>query len=44
MGEEIQMMRDRQVWDLVYPPDNVTVIGSKWVYNVKTDEKNNPKK
>ena len=44
MSEEIKMMDERQVWLLVDPPQNANVIGSKWVYNVKFDENNKPKK
>ncbi|GBM84026.1 Retrovirus-related Pol polyprotein from transposon TNT 1-94 [Araneus ventricosus] len=44
MREEINMMKTRKVWELVDPPANKTIIGSKWVYNIKHDEENKPKK
>ncbi|GBN35000.1 Copia protein [Araneus ventricosus] len=44
MREELNMMKTRKVWKLVDPPANKTIIGSKWVYNIKHDEKNKPKK
>ncbi|GBM45524.1 hypothetical protein AVEN_210249-1 [Araneus ventricosus] len=34
-------MKTRKVWELVDPPANKTIIGSKWVYNIKHDEKIN---
>ncbi|GBN95751.1 Copia protein [Araneus ventricosus] len=42
--EELNMMKTRKVSELVDPPANKTIIGSKWVYNIKHDEKNKPKK
>ncbi|GBO41943.1 Copia protein [Araneus ventricosus] len=44
MREELNMMKTRKVWELVDPPANKTIIGSKWVYNIKHDEENKPKK
>ncbi|GBN51534.1 Retrovirus-related Pol polyprotein from transposon TNT 1-94 [Araneus ventricosus] len=44
MREELNMMKTRKDWELVDPPANKTIIGSKWVYNIKHDEKNKPKK
>lgn len=44
MADELKIMKDRQVWDLVDPPVDVPIIGSKWVFNIKLDEKNNPKR
>ncbi|GBN14455.1 Retrovirus-related Pol polyprotein from transposon RE1 [Araneus ventricosus] len=44
MREELNMMKTRQVWELVDPPANKTIIGSKCVYNIKHDEENKPKK
>ncbi|GBO34508.1 Retrovirus-related Pol polyprotein from transposon RE1 [Araneus ventricosus] len=38
------MMKTRKVWELVDPPANKTITGSKWVYNIKHDEENKPKK
>ncbi|GBM82193.1 hypothetical protein AVEN_179505-1 [Araneus ventricosus] len=39
--EELNTMKTRKVWELVDPPSNKTIIGSKWVYNIKDDEKIN---
>ncbi|GBM31873.1 hypothetical protein AVEN_183280-1 [Araneus ventricosus] len=36
---EINMMKTRKVWELIDPSANKTIIGSKWVYNIKHDEK-----
>ncbi|KAF8785718.1 Copia protein like [Argiope bruennichi] len=44
MKEEIEMIEKRNVWELVDPPRDNTIIGSKWVYNIKYDENNKPKK
>ncbi|GBN62249.1 Retrovirus-related Pol polyprotein from transposon TNT 1-94 [Araneus ventricosus] len=41
MREELNMMKTRKDWELVHPPANKTIIGSKWVYNIKHDEKIN---
>lgn len=35
MKEEIQVMKDRKVWDLVVKPQNAKVIGNRWVFSVK---------
>ncbi|XP_071040300.1 uncharacterized protein [Parasteatoda tepidariorum] len=43
MEDEIQTMKNRKVWDLVEPPENAQIIGSRWVYNVKRDDKNQMK-
>ncbi|KAF8789255.1 Retrovirus-related Pol polyprotein like [Argiope bruennichi] len=44
MSEEIEMMQSRKVWDLVEPNSNMKVLGCRWVYNIKQDEKNNVRK
>ncbi|GBN20202.1 Retrovirus-related Pol polyprotein from transposon TNT 1-94, partial [Araneus ventricosus] len=44
MSEEIKLMQNRKVWDLVEPKSNMKVLGCRWVYNIKHDEKNNVKK
>ncbi len=40
MNKEMQVINDRGVWDLVEPPENTRILGSRWVYTVKTNEKN----
>ncbi|KAF8795392.1 Retrovirus-related Pol polyprotein like [Argiope bruennichi] len=44
MSEEIEMMQSRKVWDLVEPNSNRKVLGCRWVYDIKQDEKNNVRK
>ncbi|KAF8793531.1 Copia protein like [Argiope bruennichi] len=44
MKEEIEMIEKRNVWELVDPPCDKTIIGSKWVYNINHDENNKSKK
>jgi hypothetical protein len=38
MQEELNQFKRNEVWDLVPRPNNVNVIGTKWVYKNKTDE------
>ena len=38
MEMEMQSLRDNDVWELVEPPKDRKVVGSKWVFKVKTDE------
>lgn len=40
MDQEMQVMYDREVWDLVKPPENAQVLGNRWVYTLKRNEKN----
>ncbi|GJR69678.1 retrotransposon protein, putative, ty1-copia subclass [Tanacetum coccineum] len=37
MNEEMQSMRDNEVWDLVDPPPNGKTVGHKWLFKKKTD-------
>ena len=37
MEVEIQSLEENNVWDLVNLPERKRTIGSKWVYNVKTE-------
>ncbi|KAD5802565.1 hypothetical protein E3N88_13925 [Mikania micrantha] len=37
MNVEMQSMYDNQVWELVVPPLNSKLVGSKWVFKKKTD-------
>ncbi len=41
MDEEIESLKQNGTWILTELPENKTVIGSKWVYKVKMDEKGN---
>ena len=44
MCEEIDMMNSRNVWILADLPLGCKVIGSRWVYTLKTDDKNDIKR
>ena len=35
MESEYNSLLENNTWDLVPPPENKNVIGSKWVYKVK---------
>lgn len=39
MGEEMQSMKLHQAWDIVPRPQNKNIIGCKWVYKIKKNEK-----
>ncbi|KAF8796357.1 Retrovirus-related Pol polyprotein like [Argiope bruennichi] len=39
MEEEIRVLKERKVWDLVPKPANGKVIGCRWVYTIKFNEK-----
>ncbi|MCI04823.1 gag-pol polyprotein, partial [Trifolium medium] len=39
MQEELEQFKRNEVWDLVPRPKDVNVIGTKWVYKNKSDEK-----
>ncbi|GAU48712.1 hypothetical protein TSUD_281050 [Trifolium subterraneum] len=41
MQEELGQFKRNEVWDLVLRPENVNVIGTKWVYKNKSDENGN---
>lgn len=38
MQEEIDIMRERSVWELIKKPKDAKVLGCRWVYTVKKDE------
>ncbi|GKC40167.1 retrovirus-related pol polyprotein from transposon TNT 1-94 [Tanacetum coccineum] len=38
MQEEFNQLKTNDVWSLVPPPDNQTIIGTKWVFKNKLDE------
>ncbi|GJT31101.1 zinc finger, CCHC-type containing protein [Tanacetum coccineum] len=38
MQEELNQFKTNDVWSLVPPPDNQTIIGTKWVFKNKLDE------
>ncbi|GFS52567.1 retrovirus-related Pol polyprotein from transposon TNT 1-94 [Trichonephila clavipes] len=40
MDKEINVMKERKVWDLVDHPDNVKILENRWVYTIKYDENN----
>ncbi|CAM8900392.1 unnamed protein product [Rhodiola kirilowii] len=41
MQEELEEFTRNDVWDLVPRPDDVNVIGTKWIFKNKSDEKGN---
>lgn len=38
MVEEFTALQKQGTWELVPPPSNRNIIGSKWVYKVKRDQ------
>ncbi|GFU83317.1 retrovirus-related Pol polyprotein from transposon TNT 1-94 [Trichonephila clavipes] len=40
MDKEINVMKERKVWDLVDHPDNIKILENLWVYTIKYDENN----
>ncbi|GFY16425.1 retrovirus-related Pol polyprotein from transposon RE1 [Trichonephila clavipes] len=40
MNKEINVMKERKVWDLVDHPDNIKILENRWVYTIKYDENN----
>ncbi|GFU15756.1 retrovirus-related Pol polyprotein from transposon TNT 1-94 [Trichonephila clavipes] len=40
MDKEINVMKERNVWDLVDHPDNIKILENRWVYTIKYDENN----
>jgi len=39
MEHEIEVINDRNVWELVPKPNNTKILGNRWVYTIKKDEK-----
>lgn len=44
MREELQTMQNRKVWKLVPKPENAKVLGCRWVYTLKLDDKGHIKR
>lgn len=38
MQEEIDMMLNREVWEVVPKPENVKILGNRWVFTIKRNE------
>ncbi|GFU90479.1 retrovirus-related Pol polyprotein from transposon TNT 1-94 [Trichonephila clavipes] len=38
MDKEINVMKERKVWDLVDHPDNIKILENRWAYTIKYDE------
>ncbi|GFY01368.1 retrovirus-related Pol polyprotein from transposon TNT 1-94 [Trichonephila clavipes] len=38
--KEINVMKERKVWDLVDHPDNIKILENRWVYTIKYNENN----
>lgn len=43
MKEELQTIKERKVWNLIPKPENAKVLGCRWVYTLKRNEKGKPK-
>jgi hypothetical protein len=41
MEKVMASLETNEVWDLVEPPENQKVVGSKWVFRVKTNADGN---
>lgn len=39
--EELLQFERNQVWELILRPSDVNIIGTKWIFKNKTDEKKN---
>ncbi|GFX54449.1 retrovirus-related Pol polyprotein from transposon TNT 1-94 [Trichonephila clavipes] len=40
MDKEINVMKERKIWDLVDHPDNIKILENRWVYTIKYNENN----
>ena len=40
MDQELKAKIDKNTWELVIPPKNINIVGSKWVFHSKRDDKN----
>ena len=40
MDQELKAQIDKNTWELVIPPKNINIVGSKWVFHSKRDDKN----
>lgn len=41
MHDEVSSLRENNTWDIVKLPEHCNVISGKWVFNLKSDNKNN---
>lgn len=41
MQEELGQLKRNEVWDLLPRPEGTNIIGTKWIYKNKFDEKGN---
>ena len=41
MKDEIDSLYDNDTWSVVTLPEGKSVVGGKWVYNLKLDKSNN---
>ena len=44
MNEEMQSMKDNDVWDLVALLESIEPIGNKWIFRTKKDSNGNVKR
>ena len=40
MDEELKAQIDKNTWEMVIPPEGVNIVGSKWTYCLKKNDKN----
>ena len=40
MDEELKAQIDKNTWEMVIPPKGVNIVGSKWIYCLKKNDKN----
>ena len=40
MDEELKAQIDKDTWEMVIPPEDVNIVGSKWTYCLKNNDKN----
>ena len=40
MDEELKAQIDKNTWEMVIPPEGVNIVGSKWTYCLKKNNKN----
>ena len=40
MDEELKAQINKNTWEMVIPPEDVNIVGSKWTYCLKKNDKN----
>lgn len=44
ISEELESLKENEVWDLVEKPKDRKIVGTKWVFKVKRDDHGNPER